>query len=68
MITLHIMKQFTIFILPFLFTQCFVLNEAGLNINDDIKGKDSNKMISDSILEVEASALNLWLSQNGMKY
>ncbi len=67
MSTIHIMKQFIIFILPFLFTQCFVLNEAGLNINDDIKGKEAKKMISDSILEAEVSALNLWLSQNGMK-
>jgi small lipoprotein (TIGR04452 family) len=63
----NFMKQFIILLLPFLFTQCFVLNEAGLNINDDIKGKEAKKLISDSISEAEVSALNLWLSQNGMK-
>ena len=49
-----------------LFTGCLILEEAGLNPNDDLSGKEAKKQISESIKNAEGQALTFWLAQNGM--
>lgn len=60
------MKFFSICILGLLFSGCLILEEAGINPNDDLSGKEAKKQISESIRNAESQALSFWLAQNGM--
>ncbi len=61
------MKQFIILLIPIIFTKCFVLNEAGLNINSDIRGSEAKKLVSEAIQTAEINALTIYLANNGMR-
>ncbi len=60
------MKRLISPIFLLLLTNCFVLNEAGLNANNDIRGSEAKKLISTAIRDAEISALNIYLANNGM--
>jgi small lipoprotein (TIGR04452 family) len=54
------MKQFIILLIPIIFTKCLVLNEAGLNINSDIRGSEAKKLVSEAIQTAEINALTIY--------
>ena len=59
-------KQFIIYLSIITLSHCFILNEAGLNENNDIRGSDAKKSIAEAIKTAEISALNIYLANNGM--
>jgi small lipoprotein (TIGR04452 family) len=60
------MKYYLNFLLILTLNHCFVLNEAGLNANNDIRGSEAKKSIAEAIKTAEISALNIYLANNGM--
>lgn len=55
------------FLLLIISLKCAILEDAGLNPNDDIKGKEALQILSQAIYEAEALGINYWLSSSGMK-
>ena len=60
------MKRYLFFLLIISLSNCFVLNEAGMNAFNDINGSESKKLIANAIQTAEVSALNIYLANNGM--
>lgn len=61
------MKRILSLLMLSTFYQCFVLNEAGLNINSDIRGSEAKKLVSEAIQTAEINALTIYLANNGMR-